>query len=122
MHNMRIAFLALADVSLLLIATTGNFPNPNRYDLIRPGETRDLQYTISAKESGTFTLDSATVTYADEDGNIQEVSSGTVSIKVIPSTQGDTTGTSESDGSSTPGFVAVVAIIGLLLAYLRKRS
>jgi hypothetical protein len=119
---MRIAFLALADVSLLLIATTGNFPNPNRYDLIRPGETRDLQYTISAKESGTFTLDSATVTYADEDGNIQEVSSGTVSIKVIPSTQGDTTGTSESDGSSTSRFVAVVAIIGLLLAYLRKRS
>jgi hypothetical protein len=102
--------------------TSGNPPNPKRYDLIRPGETRDLQYTISAKESGTFTLDSATVTYADEDGNIQEVSSGTVSIKVIPSTQGDTTGTSESDGSSTPGFVAVVAIIGLLLAYLRKRS
>jgi len=102
--------------------TSGNFPNPKRYDLIRPGETRDFQYTISAKESGTFILDSATVTYADEDGNIQEMSSGSASIKVIPSTQGDTAGTSESEGLSTPGFVAVVAIIGLLLAYLRKRS
>ncbi len=72
--------------------TSGDFPNPKRYDLIRPGETRDLQYTISAKESGTFTLDPATVTYADEDGNIQEALSEPVSIKVIPSTEGGTSG------------------------------
>jgi len=70
--------------------TSGDFPNPKRYDLIRPGETRDLQYTISAKESGTFTLDPATVTYADEDGNIQEASLEPASIKVIPSTEGST--------------------------------
>ena len=72
--------------------TSGDFPNPKRYDLIRPGETRDLQYTISAKESGTFTLDPATVTYADEDGNIQEAKSEPASIKVIPSTEGSTSG------------------------------
>jgi len=71
---------------------SGDFPNPKRYDLIRPGETRDLQYTISAKESGTFTLDPATVTYADEDGNIQEASSEPASIKVVPSTDGSTSG------------------------------
>ena len=71
---------------------SGDFPNPKRYDLIRPGETRDIQYTISAKESGTFTLDPATVTYADEDGNIHEASSEPVSIKVIPSTEGSTSG------------------------------
>lgn len=35
---------------------------------------------------------------------------------------GQAAGTSESEGSNTPGFVAVVAIIGLLLAYLRKRA
>ena len=70
----------------------GAFPNPKRYDLIQPGETRDLQYTISAKESGTFTLDPATVTYADEDGNIQEASSEPASIKVVPSTDGSTSG------------------------------
>jgi len=81
---------------------SGDFPNPKRYDLIRPGETRDLQYTISAKESGTFTLDPATVTYADEDGNIQEVLSEQMSIKVIPSTEGSTSGgTSHNPSVST---------------------
>ena len=78
--------------------TSGDFPNPKRYDLIRPGETRDLQYTIRAMESGTFTLDPATVTYADEDGNIQEATSEPASIKVIPSTEGSTSsGTSRSN-------------------------
>jgi len=71
---------------------SGDFPNPKRYELIRPGETRDLQYVITAKESGTFTLDPATVTYADEDGNIQEAKSEPASIKVIPSTGGSTSG------------------------------
>ncbi|RLG28126.1 hypothetical protein DRO03_10600, partial [Methanosarcinales archaeon] len=76
--------------------TSGDFPNPKRYDLIRPGETRDLQYTITAKESGTFKLDSATVTYADEDGNIQEASSEPAPIKVIssPPDGGNSGGTS----------------------------
>ncbi|KAF5410575.1 MAG: DUF2341 domain-containing protein [Euryarchaeota archaeon] len=171
--------------------TSGDFPNPLRYDLIRPGETRDLQYTLTAKEGGTFTLDPATVTYADEDGNIQEALSEPASIKVIPSTEGGTSSgtsrsnpavstasvqlhgektdvvlgdfdvngriiyyfgddrddfedhmltlpitvlaepdasaeqaadTSESEGSSTPGFAAVVAIVGLLAVYSwRKR-
>jgi len=80
---------------------SGDFPNPKRYDLIRPGETRDLQYTISAKESGTFTLDPATVTYADEDGNILEAKSEPASIKVIPSTDGSTSGTSHNPSLST---------------------
>ena len=107
---------------------SGDFPNPKRYDLIRPGETRDLQYTISAKESGTFMLDLATVTYADEDGNIQKASSEPASIKVIPSTEDSTSGSmlhsnsSESEGASTPGFVAVV-VAGIILfaIYLRRK-
>jgi hypothetical protein len=86
--------------------TSGDFPNPKRYDLIRPGETRDLQYTISAKESGTFTLDPATVTYADEGENIQEAASEPVSIKVIPSTEGSTSGgTSRSNPSVSTASV-----------------
>jgi len=80
---------------------SGDFPNPKRYDLIRPGETRDLQYTITAKESGTFTLDHATVTYADGDGNIQEAKSEPTSIKVIPSTDGSTSGTFHNPSLST---------------------
>ena len=86
--------------------TSGDFPNPKRYDLIRPGETRDLQYTLTAKESGTFTLDPATVTYADEDGNIQEATSEPVSVKVIPSTEGSTSsGTSRSNPSVSTASV-----------------
>ncbi len=64
---------------------SGDFPNPKRYDFIRQGEYREIQYTIKAKESGTFTLNSATVTYADRDGNIQEIKSEPVSIKVVSS-------------------------------------
>nr|QNO49570.1 hypothetical protein IDCAPMJN_00006 [Methanosarcinales archaeon ANME-2c ERB4] len=86
--------------------TSGDFPNPKRYDLIRPGETRDLQYTIRAMEGGTFTLDPATVTYADEDGNIQEAPSEPASIKVIPSTEGGTSGsTPRSNPSVTTASV-----------------
>lgn len=66
---------------------SGDFPNPKKYDIIRQGESREIQYTIKAKESGTFTLDPATVTYADGEGNIQEVKSEPVSIKVIPSSE-----------------------------------
>jgi hypothetical protein len=67
---------------------SGDFPNPKKYDIIRAGESRELQYTIRAKESGTFTLDPAIITYADKDGNIQEVKSEPVSIKVVPSSEG----------------------------------
>ena len=81
---------------------SGDLPNPKRYDLISPGETRDLQYIISAKESGTFTFDPATVTYADGDGNIQEALSEPISIKVIPSTEGSSiSGISNNPSVST---------------------
>ncbi len=84
---------------------SGDFPNPKRYDLIRPGETRDLQYTISAKEGGTFTLDPATITYADADGNIQEAQSEPYVIRVVPSTSGSTAGASHHPSSISTASV-----------------
>ncbi|MFQ6119908.1 MAG: hypothetical protein ACE5KE_08495, partial [Methanosarcinales archaeon] len=51
-------------------------------------ESREIQYTIKAKESGTFSLDPVIVTYPDQEGNIQEVRSGPISVKVIPSFEG----------------------------------
>jgi len=84
---------------------SGDFPNPKRYDLIRHGETRDLQYTISAKEGGTFTLDHATVTYADADGNIQEAKSEPASTKVVPSTSGSAAGASQHPSSISTASV-----------------
>ncbi len=46
-------------------------------------------------------------------------------ITVLAETEpgAEQTGSPEgSKGSSTPGFAAVVAVIGLLLAYVRKRA
>ena len=85
--------------------TSGDFPNPKRYDLIRPGETRDLQYTITAKESGTFTRDHATITYADSDGNIQEAGSESHVIRVVPSTSGSAAGASHQPSSISTASV-----------------
>jgi hypothetical protein len=82
--------------------TGGDFPNPKKFDSIRAGESRELQYTIKSKESGAFTLDPATVTYADSEGNIQEVKSEPVSIKVVPSSEGSPEISSPSEiGSSS---------------------
>ncbi|PXF60218.1 MAG: hypothetical protein C4B59_09685 [Candidatus Methanogaster sp.] len=84
---------------------SGDFPNPKRYDLIRPGETRDLRYTISSKEGGTFTLDHATITYADADGNIQEAESEPYSIRVVPSASGSAAGASHQPSSISTASV-----------------
>jgi hypothetical protein len=81
--------------------TGGDFPNPKKFDTIRAGESRELQYTIKSKESGAFTLDPATVTYADSEGNIQEVKSEPVSIKVVPSTDGGRSGINTGQNSKS---------------------
>jgi len=81
--------------------TGGDFPNPKKFDSIRAGESRELQYTIKSKESGAFTLDPATVTYADSEGNIQEVKSEPVSIKVVPSSDGGSSGTNTGQNSKS---------------------
>ncbi|MBU4492555.1 MAG: DUF11 domain-containing protein [Euryarchaeota archaeon] len=64
---------------------SGDFPNPRKYDIIGKGESREIQYMIKAKESGTFNLDPVIGIYADDKGNIQEAKSAPTSIKVIPS-------------------------------------
>ncbi len=81
--------------------TGGDFPNPRKFDSIRAGESRELQYSIKSKESGAFTLDPATVTYADSEGNIQEVKSEPVSIKVVPSSDGGSSGTNTGQNSKS---------------------
>jgi PGF-CTERM protein len=43
-----------------------------------------------------------------------------ITVRAEPEQTVDTSG-SEEKGSSTPGFAAVVAIIGLLVAYLRRK-
>jgi hypothetical protein len=84
--------------------TGGDFPNPKKFDSIRAAESREIQYTIRSKESGVFTLDPATVTYADSEGNIQEVRSEPVSIKVVPSSDGGSSGTNTGQNSKSASF------------------
>ena len=77
---------------------SGDLPDTKRFDLIGFGESREIEYKIRAKESGTFNLYPATVTYADGDGNIQEGKSDVTSIKVI---QDDGGGISSSSSSAS---------------------
>jgi hypothetical protein len=79
---------------------SGDIPNPERFDLIRQGETREIKYSIKAKESGTFNLDPARVTYADNEGNIQEIASKPVSIKGISSPDDNSHSSSSSSSAS----------------------
>lgn len=63
--------------------STGDFPNLKKYEIIHSGESREIRYYIKAKKSGDFTLDPVTVTYADGEGNIQEIKSNPVLIHVL---------------------------------------
>lgn len=63
----------------------GNYPDPHKFDILEPGDTKWVQYTIRANKNGAFILDPCTVTFADKDLNIQEIKSEPVSLKVISS-------------------------------------
>ncbi|RZB28849.1 MAG: hypothetical protein AEth_01725 [Candidatus Argoarchaeum ethanivorans] len=56
-----------------------------RYASLRPKDLREFQYILQLNEAGTFNLDPATATYADEEGNYHTVESKTTAIEVIPS-------------------------------------
>jgi len=55
------------------------------YASMKPQDLREFQYTIQLNEAGTFNLDSATATYADEKGNYHTVKSKPTAIEVISS-------------------------------------
>jgi len=99
------------------------------------GETlHDYQVLVALSGSdfpGEAQSDGDDIRFTDADGTslsywIEEFDAGSDHTLLLPITvraeakNGPVTGTSESEGSSTPGFAAVVAIIGLLLAYRRK--
>ncbi|HIE31832.1 MAG TPA: DUF11 domain-containing protein, partial [Methanosarcinales archaeon] len=66
------------------------------YTSLRPKDSREFQYSIQLNEAGTFNLDPATATYADEDGNYHTVESKTAAITVIPSTDQPTPHTTKN--------------------------
>ena len=58
---------------------------------LRPKDSREFQYVLQPSDAGTFNLDPATATYADEEGNYHTAESETAAITVIPSTDQPTT-------------------------------
>lgn len=80
---------------------SGEFPNPRKYNSMRVGESREIQYVLKSRESGTFVLDPVTVSYADDKGNIKVVKSKSVSVSVIPSSEGGTESSSPSELDSS---------------------
>ncbi|MDP3103730.1 MAG: LamG-like jellyroll fold domain-containing protein [Candidatus Methanoperedens sp.] len=75
----------------------GDFPNPKKYNSLSPGESREIRYILISKESGTFILNPATVSYSDNTGNIKVVKSEPVSLTVVPSSEGSPEISSPSD-------------------------
>ncbi|MFQ6120505.1 MAG: BatD family protein [Methanosarcinales archaeon] len=56
-----------------------------KYASLKPKDSREFQYVIQSKDAGTFNLDPAIATYADEKGNYYTAKSNTAKIEVIPS-------------------------------------
>ena len=50
---------------------------------IASGESYTVSYDVTADKVGSYTLGTASATFADTTGNYQKISSGTVSITVI---------------------------------------
>ncbi|MEA1864589.1 MAG: LamG-like jellyroll fold domain-containing protein [Euryarchaeota archaeon] len=55
------------------------------YTSLKPKDSREFQYVLQPSDVGTFNLDPATATYADEEGNYHTIESNTVAITAIQS-------------------------------------
>ena len=56
-----------------------------RYDSLAPKDTRQISYTLQFNDAGTFNLEPAIATYADDKGNYNTVESKPASVEVIRS-------------------------------------
>ena len=56
-----------------------------KYDSLAPKDTRQISYTLQFNDAGTFNLEPAIATYADDKGNYNTVKSKTESVEVIRS-------------------------------------
>jgi PGF-CTERM protein len=95
---------------------------------IEPGVGRDIEVRMRSNQVGDFVVNGRIVYYFGDDMDDAEDHTLTLPITVRAGAEAGvgagverTTGTSGSEGSSTPGFAAVVAVIGLLAVYLRRK-
>lgn len=57
------------------------------YDILKQKESRSFQYYIKPSETGTFSLEPASVSFYDKDGSLNTGRSGATKLIVIPSTR-----------------------------------
>jgi len=89
---------------------------------IEPGVGRDIEVRMRSNQVGDFVVNGRIVYYFGDDMDDAEDHTLTLPITVRAELGAEQTeAPSESDGLSTPGFVAVFAVIGLLAVYMRKR-
>jgi len=89
---------------------------------LEPGTGKDIEVAIRSNQVGDFDVNGRIIYYFgdDREGAEDHTLILPITVRAEPEQTVDTSG-SEEKGSSTPGFVAVVAITGLLAAYLRRR-
>jgi len=57
------------------------------YDILKQKESRSFKYSIKPSETGTFSLEPASVSFYDKDGSLNTGKSGATKLIVIPSTR-----------------------------------
>ncbi|MDD5616358.1 MAG: BatD family protein [Candidatus Methanoperedens sp.] len=57
------------------------------YDILKQKESRSFQYSIKPSETGTFSLEPASVSFYDKDGSLHTGKSSATKVIVIPSTR-----------------------------------
>ena len=88
---------------------------------MKPDVGRDIEVRIMPNQTGDdFQVQGMIVYYFGDDPGVRAGHTLTLSITVRAEAE-QTESPPESKGSNTPGFAAVVAITGLLAAYLRRR-
>ena len=91
---------------------------------IEPGVGRDIEVKMRSNQVGDFVVNGRIVYYFGDDMEHAEDHTLTLPITVragAESIENPTESSSESDEPKTPGFAAVVAVIGLLAVYLRRK-
>ena len=78
----------------------GDFPSPKKFDILRPGETKEIRYKIWSKEKGLFTLEPVIVTYTDNSGNILTARSEPVKIDVSSNSESGVAGRTSATSAS----------------------
>ncbi|MCX9084261.1 MAG: BatD family protein [Candidatus Methanoperedens sp.] len=78
--------ITITDIIPAGFSLASGSPDKN-YDLLKQKESRSFQYFVKPSETGTFSLEPASVSFYDKDGSLHTGRSGATKVIVIPSTR-----------------------------------